>query len=170
MLFPRSGVPRAGVAKPAENQNRVGVQRKTTPAIKRKRGASASEKAVWWLEAERGDRLRGGALEREKRSAEREKRKTGESGAQGSENGAGGEERKWSGGRAKESEIGGVGTYVYTRAAGRQAKGGGGGVGPRSGSDLLIASHSHFLTAGRSDLLTAKLSDRLATHGTGRIA
>ncbi len=42
-------------------------------------------------------------------------------------------------GEAKESEIGSVGTYVYTRAAARQAKGGGGGVGPRAGAFIEAA-------------------------------
>jgi len=51
-------------------------------------------------------------------------------------------------GEAKESEIGSVGTYVYTRAAARQAEGGGGGVGPRAGA----------------------LFDCLPTFGTRRIA
>jgi hypothetical protein len=73
------------------------------------------------LEAERGDRLRGGALERENR-------KTGEAGA----------------GEAKKSEIGSVGTYVYTRAGGRQAEGGAGGVGPPAGA-LIEAACGHAL-------------------------
>lgn len=42
-------------------------------------------------------------------------------------------------GESKNSEIGSVGTYVYTRAGGRQADGGGGGVGPRAGALIEAA-------------------------------
>ena len=47
-------------------------------------------------------------------------------------------------GEAKESEIGSVGTYVYTRAGGRQAEGGGGPVGPPAGA-LIEAACGHAL-------------------------